>query len=80
MSEIQDLLKLARDCYARARVTVNPATKRELTQMGDAHKSEAEGLQRALISHEGETMTGVRAAEIIGNGRDGVPNVHGHPL
>lgn len=46
MSKTRELLRLAQDCYARARVAVNPETKHSLTQQGDEYLKEAEGLQR----------------------------------
>jgi len=46
MSKVGELLKLAQDCYARARVASNPEDKRALMQMGDDYLKEADELQR----------------------------------
>jgi hypothetical protein len=45
MSKVRELLKLAQDCYARARVTIDPEGKRTLTQMGDDYLKEADEMQ-----------------------------------
>jgi hypothetical protein len=41
-----DLLKLAQDCYAQARVTTNPDIKAELVRMGDQYLESADAMQR----------------------------------
>ena len=46
MSKVRNLLKLAQDCYAQARVTINRETKRALTEMGDNYLKEADELRR----------------------------------
>lgn len=41
------LMTLARDCYARARVTADPVAKRTLVEIGDMHLYEVEKQKRA---------------------------------
>jgi hypothetical protein len=41
-----DLLKLAQDCFAQARVITNPDTKAELVRMGDQYLESADAMQR----------------------------------
>ena len=43
---IDHLLKLAQDCYARARITVDPDTKRTLVEIGDMHLNVIEKRKR----------------------------------
>ncbi|MEJ2375327.1 MAG: hypothetical protein P8Y71_07830 [Pseudolabrys sp.] len=45
MSKFRELLRLAKDRYARAKVTVNPASKRALAQQAEEYSKEAEELQ-----------------------------------
>jgi predicted HD phosphohydrolase len=51
MAKVDDLLKLAQDCYAQARATLHLSTKRHLVQMGDEYQKQADELQhrRAVI-------------------------------
>jgi len=42
MEKARELIRLAQDCYARARVTVNEVTKRDLVQQGDEYLKQAD--------------------------------------
>ncbi len=46
MSKVRELLNLAQECYAQARITINPETKRALTKMGDSYQKDADDLRR----------------------------------
>jgi ABC-type enterochelin transport system ATPase subunit len=46
MITVDELLKLARDCYAQANLTSNSLAKTHLVVMGDDYLKQAEGLQR----------------------------------
>jgi hypothetical protein len=46
MADIEEILKLADDCYRHASATANPATRQELTNMGDEYLKTAEMMQR----------------------------------
>ncbi len=43
---MRELLRLAQDCYACARVTINNDTKRALVRQGDEYLKEADALQQ----------------------------------
>lgn len=46
MSKANELLKLAKDCYARPRAAIDPERKRALVREGDDYLKEADALQR----------------------------------
>jgi hypothetical protein len=46
MISVDELLKLAQDCYAQAKLTSNSLAKTHLVVMGDDYLKQAEGLQR----------------------------------
>ncbi len=46
MSTVDDLLALARTCYAKARVAISPETKRAFEQTGDDYLKEASERER----------------------------------
>jgi len=46
MAAVDELLKLARDCYAQARSASNVTTKAELLRMGDEYMKAFEEMQR----------------------------------
>jgi hypothetical protein len=47
MAKVEELLGLAADCYAQARISSNPLIKAELTVMGDDYLKQADELQRS---------------------------------
>ena len=51
MDTVKKLLKLAQDCYAQARITLDPNNKRTLVQKGDQYLKEADEFQqgRAVV-------------------------------
>ena len=45
MPKARELIRLAQDCYARARAAISPETKRALVQQGDNYLKEADELK-----------------------------------
>jgi hypothetical protein len=50
MLKALELLRLAQDCYARARIAVNEYARRRLIRQGDEYLKEADELQRERAS------------------------------
>ena len=45
MAKVDDLLNLAQNCYAQAKATLHPLTKRELAKVGDEYQKKADDLR-----------------------------------
>jgi hypothetical protein len=53
MATVDELLRMARDCYTQARDSLDPSTKRQLEKLGDDNVKRAQELRRDQYSHPG---------------------------
>jgi hypothetical protein len=46
MPNVHELLKLAQDCFAQARITKDPEARRSFVKLGDEYMQEADDLRQ----------------------------------